>query len=174
VGNTLSVDSGNITVTGSNGSSYGQLLKFDECQDTIANLILDNAKSVEEKTETLEVMIRIPLTKNEMDAVNRVSRRALDVLGIYMPSKVTTLRVIRKLLRVKRLLRGKSDQALLALLPKTNDPVVIAAVKVLADQSGACLVVNGDEDQMVYSALLGVELSLTRGLALYTPVALAY
>ena len=98
------------------------------------------------------------------------AHRALCSLGIQMPRRVLFRHIGFKLVKVKLMLRGKSDQDILA-IPLMRNEVTTAAARILVNQCNFCFL--KDEQKLgVYSALVALELMLNSGLNPHSACAL--
>ena len=141
----------------------------DSCRDMTREALL-RATTTEMKIKSLLIDVECCMTCNEMDGSIAAANRALEVLGIKMPRKVTFRHVMLKLIKVKWMIGRKSDQDILG-LPPMKDQAMATAVRLLLYQCMYCFL--QDEDfQAVYSALLATELTLKGGLSPYSASAL--
>jgi hypothetical protein len=98
---------------------------------------------------------------NEMAGTIIAAKRALKELGIVMPRHLTIVKLILKLRKVRRLVRGKTDDDILG-LPFMRARSTCTAITLLIHLSMCCLL--QDENILaVYAALLGTELTMMDG-----------
>jgi len=97
------------------------------------------------------------------------ANKALKLLGLYMPKRVSIRHLLSKIIKVKMMMRHKTDEDILG-LPVTNDKVTATAITILTTICTESLF-QDEEHQAVFSALYAVELTLKRGLTPKSPMA---
>ena len=141
----------------------------DSCKALTRECLL-RAQTTEMKIDSLLVDVECCMVCNEMDGSIAAAYRALSVLGIEMPSKVSSRNVVTKLLKVKFMIGRKSDEDILC-LPRMKDPAMATAVRLLLHLCWYCFLLE-KTSLSVYSALLATELTLKFGLSPYSASAL--
>ena len=141
----------------------------DSCK-ALTRECLIRAKTTEMKIDSLLVDVECCMVCNDMDGSIAAAYRALSVLGITMPSKVSSRNVVTKLLKVKLMIGKKSDEDILC-IPRMKDPKMATSVRLLLHLGWYCFVVENIL-LSVYSALLATELTLKFGLSPYSASAL--
>jgi len=142
---------------------------LDECRE-MTKETLRRSKSVEMKTNSLLIDVEAAMVENKIDESLAIANRALKVLGIKLPHKVRSRHVIMKSLKLRSMLRGKSDEDILS-LPLMADLTKSTAVKLLQHMCLNSLLKN-ELNEGAYFALLAAELTLNFGLSPYSANAL--
>jgi predicted ATPase len=137
----------------------------DSCK-TLTRESLIRAKTTEMKIDSLLIDVECCMVCNEMDRSIDAANRALSVLGIDMPTKVSPLKVVTKLVKVKVMIGRKSDEDILC-LSRINDPAMATSVRVLLYLCWHSLLLEKSL-LFIYSALLATELTLKFGLSPYS------
>jgi predicted ATPase len=137
----------------------------DSCK-ALTRESLFRAKTTEMKIDSLLVDVECCMVCNEMDRSIAAAYRALSVLGIEMPCNVFTRNVVMKLLKVKFMIRRKSDEDILC-LPRMKDSAMATSVRLLLHLCWYCFL-QKKTLLAVYSALLATELTLKFGLSPYS------
>lgn len=143
---------------------------FDECKQTIEEA-LRHVTTISIKIQFLLIDVEVRAVRTEFSGGVSVIHRALLALGMKMPRKVSIGHVMVRYLKVKRLLRRKSDDDLLC-LPIVQDPLANTAVKLLMHLL-QCYFNFGSKKAGAFSGLLAVELTLEKGLSPYSSFAFA-
>lgn len=143
---------------------------FEACKETTREALC-HGKTVEMKINLLMIDVEVRAATLEAEDGFVAAFRALAVLGVKMPRKSSLGHVLMKLLKVRLLLRHKSDDYLLR-LPTTDDRLITAAVKLLMYVCTYGLTTDNKETAIV-AALLAMELTLKRGVSLHSPFAFA-
>jgi predicted ATPase len=143
---------------------------FEACKHTTRNALC-HTKTADMKAKLLLIDVEVRMAENEVDDALATANRALRALGVKMPRKARLRHVLAKLMKVKFLLRNKSDQDVLK-LPFTNDPVVEKTVRLLMHVCTYCFL-RDEADAAIYSALLAAELTLKKGLSNFSSCAFA-
>jgi histidine kinase len=141
---------------------------FEGCKDIIQTALL-HATSSEMKTQFLLIEVEVRMAGNEVDDALITASRALASLGVKVPRKARLHHVIVKLIKIKFMLRNKTDSDILN-LPVTQDPLAANAARLLMHVCTYCMVKDEPETAM-FSALLAIELTLIHGLSHHSPVA---
>jgi predicted ATPase/serine phosphatase RsbU (regulator of sigma subunit) len=114
-----------------------------------------------------EIEIRAHFARqNHWDGIRR-SIGLLSDLGVPFPKKVSKLKIIRELIRVKRLLAGMSEETLLN-LPLTRDPKQTAVAKIYFEMGISANLV--DSSLYGYIVLKRFAHMLTHGLTPYSGI----
>lgn len=135
---------------------------FDGCKEAMREA-LQHSKTTEMRVKALYLDMEARIANNELDQLVPSVNRVLEELGVKMPKRVTQRHVIFNLLKVKMMLRGRSDKQILA-LPTMDDQKTSTAIQVLTYLSTHSLLCD-NEDQAVYSALKAMKLTLKWGLS---------
>jgi len=134
--------------------------------------LLSNTNCVDDKLDTLITCVEVAIAdRADVTDCSKAVNKALRILGIKQPSRLTLPHVMAKLLKVKFLLRGLSDEDILG-LPVMSDKVQNTAVQLLVYGS-IFGIVNDQEKPAIYYALLALELTLKSGLSKFSPNAFA-
>jgi predicted ATPase len=139
------------------------------CSDLVKTALL-HAQSNEMIVDCLMIDIECNMAQNNIDGSIIAARNTLSQLGISLPCKISVFHVASKLLKVKLMLRGKSDSDILN-LPRMTESAMSISVKVLINMCMYCFM-KDEEFLAVYSALLATELTLKHGLNAYAATAL--
>ena len=143
---------------------------YESCTDMTSET-LRRAKTMKMRINALMIGVECVMAQNDVEASIAAANRALCSLGIVMPWKVSFRQIGSKLLKVKLLLRRKSDQDILG-LPFMRDETATATSRILVNLCTYCFL--KDETSLgVYSALLAIEMTLKGGLNPYSACALA-
>jgi histidine kinase len=140
----------------------------ESCKEK-AREILSQAKTTKMKASALLIEVECCMTCNEMNSSVTAANRALRILGYHMPQKIFTRHVIAKLLKVKLMIRGKSDEYILG-LPRMSDEAAATAVRLLLHLYSYCSFEN-EHLQAMYCALFATEITMKYGLTAYAPSA---
>jgi len=143
---------------------------LDACK-TANKEVLFRAKLVDTKVKSLVIEIEVREAAHESDEMVMASRKVLEVLGIPLPAKVSPLRILFKLRKVRALFDRKTDEQIL-MLPCSNDSGMSTALSTLVRLTSYGFS-NQSVHLRVYFALLAIELSLTKGLVPFTSAAVA-
>lgn len=143
---------------------------FDACKKLTAET-LRRAKSDEARMNSLLIHVEVRLAANEVVQSIATANLALKTFGVHIPSKVGMPHVLLKFMKVKKMLRKRSDDDILA-LPLMSDPSMMVAVRILHHVSTFCNI-KGEKQQALYSALLSCQLTLSGGLSLHSANAFA-
>jgi predicted ATPase/class 3 adenylate cyclase len=146
-------------ITGSFTTMHGHI----DAARTLHTTVLDRAELA-----FLEVRA-LSSAERQAEAI-ATGRTALAELGVRLPAKPRTRHVLQELPRVRRRLRGRSDEELL-MLPKATDAETLAAQKLLAEMFGPAYMAEPDLWPLL--ALRCLHLTLTGGRAGISPVAFA-
>mmetsp|Transcript_30000 Transcript_30000/g.49538 ORF Transcript_30000/g.49538 Transcript_30000/m.49538 type:complete len:1076 (-) Transcript_30000:55-3282(-) len=136
---------------------------FSQCKE-ICQQVLAHVSSVYEKINTLLTSVEVHVAENNVGACIIAANDALKVLGVEMPAKIGKMQVAKKLIRIKLLLHGKSDEDIINRLPVMKDRAKTTTVRLLVYEAVACLL-RGDDNQTAYVSLLAMELCLTEGMS---------
>ncbi|KAI2505353.1 hypothetical protein MHU86_9059 [Fragilaria crotonensis] len=143
---------------------------FTACKAVTRDVML-RSKSVHQNLNLLSINMEVRIAENDVDESIAVANESLNILGVKVPSKITMLHVVLKLLKVKRMLGRKSDQRILA-LPLIENQLMASAIVLLFNASAYCVLKNAENETVFYS-LLAVELTLRYGLSPYSAPAFA-
>jgi len=144
---------------------------FASCKETTREA-LHHGKTVEMKIHLLLVDVEVRMAGIEVDDALTTANQALKSLGVVMPRKTNIWHIRSKLLKVKRMLRGKADQDILS-LPIIQDCVATSTVKLLMHVCSFCLA-KDDMGAGMYAALLATEFTLKAGLTPYSSSAFVF
>lgn len=151
---------------------------FEACKVTVS-LVLQHISSISEKIGTLVTSVLLGIAENDFPKCIESAKKALTILGVSMPEKLTHMQVTRKFMRVKLLLRGKADSEILK-MRQMRSRQQSTVVRLLVYQAVAWLRCDDDE-KAAYCTLVAMELMLNEGgsrwsssvLALYSVVELS-
>lgn len=143
---------------------------FDACKET-TRIALCHGKTAKMNVNLLLISVEVRMAGNEVGGAIFTANQALNALGIKMPRKTNLRRVLTKLVKVKFMLRCKSDDDLLN-LPSAHDSIKANAVKLLMHVCSYCLL-KDEVDVAIFSALLATELTLKNGFSQHSPCAFA-
>jgi predicted ATPase len=143
---------------------------FDECKAVTRDALL-RSKSVHQQLNLLLINMEVRMAENDVDQSIAVANESLNILGVKVPSRISMLHVVLKLLKVKRLLGRKSDKRILA-LPLIKNQLMASAIMLLFNASAYFAMKNAENEAPFYS-LLAVELTLRYGLSPYSAPAFA-
>jgi predicted ATPase len=141
----------------------------DSCIEKARETLI-RAKTTKMKVDALLIEVECCMARNQMEETIKAANRALSILGVSMPHKITMRHVMIKLLKIKFMIGQKSDNYILS-LPKMKDESMAIAVRLLLHIYLYCLLKNEDS-QGLYSALLATEITLKNGLNAYAASAL--
>lgn len=128
--------------------------------EIIANEIIANAKSVAETYRAESLRVYALGINGRIEEATESGLRVLRALGVLFPDKLTMNDIAKEIKKMKKKLKGKTVENLLA-LPTMTDPDKLAAMEFLN------LIFFYDLAQPVLSALIGlhmIKLSLDFGL----------
>jgi predicted ATPase len=143
---------------------------FKACK-VLANEVLYHVKSQESKVNALWNQISVKLAENEIVGSIQAGRAALRELGVPFPAKVNMTHIGRKLFRIKRMLRTKSDSDMLQ-LPVLDGTCKIAIHRILV-HIAVMSMMEDQEKYAVYAALIVMEKTLEEGLTKFSSTGLA-
>jgi predicted ATPase len=123
------------------------------------------AKTTKMKANALLLEVECCMACNEMDNAISSANRALSLLGYNMPKKVFVRHVIAKLLKVKLMIGGRSNEYILG-LPRMTDEAAVTAVRLLLHLYSYCSFKN-ELLQAMYCALFATEITMKHGLKAY-------
>lgn len=139
---------------------------FDSCKAATRKAIA-HAKSTEMKLNSLLMDVEVRLANHyETGDLVVCAYRALEAVGVHMPSPVSRRHVLGKFFRVQRLARKNMLSVSVGV-----DKSTATAVELLATLCQACLL-SGEKEIALYSALKAVELTLNHGFSPSSPIAL--
>ena len=111
------------------------------------------------------------LEANDVDATMATVNRSLNLLGMKIPPKISILHVLKKYLKVRKMMRSRSDSDILS-MPVVDDVLKNAAVRLLFYGS----IFSGQKsatNDLIYFTLQAVELTFSQGLSPFSPPALS-
>mmetsp|Transcript_2209 Transcript_2209/g.3485 ORF Transcript_2209/g.3485 Transcript_2209/m.3485 type:complete len:1071 (+) Transcript_2209:110-3322(+) len=143
---------------------------FETCKE-MTLIALQHGRTPQMKLNLLLINVEVRMAAQEIDDALATAHQALQTLGVKMPQNVKVWHVATKLLKVKSMLSGKTNESILN-LPAATDPVAVASVKLLMH---ICLhgLLKEKKDTAVYSALLALEWTLRNGLSQHSSGAFA-
>jgi predicted ATPase len=140
-----------------------------------STIILEDAfehcKFLDEKVVLLLIEVEARMAASDIDSTIAAVNRTLNILGVNVPSKISTRHVMFKLFKVTQVMRHKTNRDILS-MPAVRDVLQKAAVRLLFYGSCYCGQKSATKELTFYT-LLAVELSLLHGLAPCSPPALA-
>ncbi|KAI2505963.1 hypothetical protein MHU86_8463 [Fragilaria crotonensis] len=142
-----------------------------DASTTILGDALVHCKLLDEKVVLLLVEVEARIASSDIDATIAAVNRTLNILGVKVPPKISVRHVLFKLFKVTQAMRSKTDREILS-MPAVCDVLQKAAVRLLFNGSCHCGQKSATKELMFY-ALLAVELTLSHGLSPFSPPALA-
>ncbi|WP_009630645.1 diguanylate cyclase domain-containing protein [Synechocystis sp. PCC 7509] len=137
---------------------------------TLAAVIMQQARSLNDKIKIYEVLIQAAEAQNEFKAAIQIALEALNLLGINLPEYPNKLQVMLALWKMRIILAFKKNEQLIA-LPLMIEPNKIAAMNILAKVSTAAYITN---PKLFFILIIEqVKLSLVYGNSLNSPFAYA-
>jgi predicted ATPase len=143
---------------------------FQSCKD-IVDKTITRAISTEMKLNLLVIGIEARITAFELDEALITATRALSILGLKIPQKVSIFDVVTKFLHLRCLLRSTSDEDVLN-LQIIQDKTIATTVKILVFLCTYSILKN-QTYIAIYSAILAVFMTLKHGLSPYSANAFA-
>lgn len=110
-------------------------MDFEE-MGRLTQAVLDNARSVVEKSRAYEIRIQALIARNEMGEAVKAARDILRLLGVRVPEKPGKLEAMFALLKTKLVLLGKAVEDLDE-LPEMTRPESLAATRIMASVAQA-------------------------------------
>ncbi|MEK8022139.1 MAG: AAA family ATPase [Candidatus Parabeggiatoa sp.] len=107
----------------------------------LSQIVLKHAQNVLEKVKVYELQIPFYIAQNQMLAAMEAALKALNLLDIFLPEKVSTPKIVVGLLATKLALRGKPIEVLIE-LPEMTEPNKLAAMRILMSAVPAVFVVK--------------------------------
>lgn len=144
---------------------------FDGCKEATMQTIL-RAKSTEMKINSLILDVTVRTTSyNDLNDFLNCAQSALHAVGVKMPSsRVTKRHVLIKFMKVKRMMRKKTDKQILG-LPVMTDKLASTAITILSHVLSSCFM-QDETDLALYAALRSLELTLIHGITEGTSLSL--
>lgn len=144
---------------------------FTACDDLVNEILLHNT-SEKTKLKAGWSQILAKLGRNDNVGALEAGRMSLlHNLGVYFPNKVNVLHIARKFFRVRRLLSQMSDHDILG-LPMLDSFHKISMQQLFVHMAVTSLM-EDNENQGMYAALLVVEHSLLEGLSEFSATGFA-
>jgi tetratricopeptide (TPR) repeat protein len=137
----------------------------------ISHEITTRAKTLDDKLDLFTVFSDVCQAQSEFSEGVSFGIKTLNEMGIRVPVKVSIVFLISQLVRVNKMLRGKSDADIMG-MPAMDDKLTITAMRILAVMGNAYLILR-DDDQGVCCAMLALELCLKGGMSPYSDGAFA-
>jgi predicted ATPase len=134
---------------------------FEGCKETTREG-LKHGRTVEMKINLLVIDVEVRLAKLDFEDSMRAANSALKTLGVDIPLKVKPRHAVAKLFKIRRMLKGKSDEDIIN-LPVRQDALATSVVKILMHVYFFCLAKQA-KSQAIHAALLAIELTLRNGL----------
>ena len=104
--------------------------------ETLAEMVLQQAKTLLDKVKVYEVKIQAYVAQNKLLEAIKTGLQVLKLLGVKFPEKPTKLNIILGLVRTKLTLAGKPIEDLID-LPKMTDQFALAAMRIMWSVSSA-------------------------------------
>jgi predicted ATPase len=108
----------------------GCLGNFSECHKACQD-IMKNARTVEEMIPAFFVCVDALYAEGRWDECIEKGFAFVKLLGVKLPQKVTKLTVVMALIKVKRMLKGKTKEMLLS-YPRSTNASKSAAVRIIS------------------------------------------
>jgi hypothetical protein len=143
---------------------------FSGCR-LISHEITAEAKTLDDKLGSFTVFSDVCQAQSEFSEGVSFGIKTLNELGIHVPVKVSIVFLISRVVRVNKMLRGKSDADIMG-MPAMDDKLSITAMRILAVMGNAYVILR-DDNQGVYCTMLALELCLKGGLSPYSDGAFA-
>eukprot|EP00545_Synedropsis_sp_CCMP1620_P013169 CAMPEP_0119021732 /NCGR_PEP_ID=MMETSP1176-20130426/26576_1 /TAXON_ID=265551 /ORGANISM="Synedropsis recta cf, Strain CCMP1620" /LENGTH=1129 /DNA_ID=CAMNT_0006976413 /DNA_START=58 /DNA_END=3447 /DNA_ORIENTATION=+ len=128
--------------------------------------VLFRGKTVDMKVNALLLDVEVRVAGHEMGSMVATASKSLKELGVTMPTKVSKRQLGLKFLKVKAMLKLKSDNDILS-LPMMSSRTMKTAVRLLLHVTMYCLLTE-ELDQAVFCAVSATELTLKYGLSSYS------
>jgi predicted ATPase len=142
---------------------------FEACKATILEASR-HARTAETNMKLLAIDVKVrTMAGNGVDDVIATANRGLRALGYKLPRKAKNRHIVAKFVKVKFMLRRKTNEDLLN-LPLPQDLVVANVVKLLIDLGTLCFM-KSEVEMAAFSVLLAVELTLKNGFCQHSPCA---
>ena len=129
---------------------------FDNCKEAVEEA-LRHSRSPEAMINILLLDLEARMANNEMKQIVASATRALQLLGVKIPSKVTRRHVVSKVVRVKVMMLNMSHDRILS-LPMNTDKIISAAITILTNTCLSALM-QDDENHAVYCSFRALELT---------------
>lgn len=141
-----------------------------EQMNILAAVIMQQARSLNDKIKIYEVKIQAAVAQNEFKAAIKIALEALNLLGINLSEYPSKLQVKLALLKTRIALAFKRSEELIA-LPAMTDVNKIAPMNILASVSTAAYIAN--PQSFFLMTIKQINLSLIYGNTLNSPYAYA-
>jgi predicted ATPase len=132
---------------------------------SLAELVLENAKVIDDKSRMFITMIQLSGAKGDMKGGSAIGINFLKDLGYQLPKRPNALHVLFEMHTTKRVLRHLSDDDILG-LPVATDTRIITSIKLLTMVTSYLILSH--QAKSAYSQLctcLVVQLSIKNGLS---------
>ncbi len=132
---------------------------YDE-MDRLANVVLESARSLLEKTNTYETIINSYIARYQIDQATSIAIGVARDLNVQLSDKTSKWRLLRSYLATKSCLAWKNIEDL-AHIKKMSNPTKLAAMQILNSVGSAAYFSN--QDLLAVSTFEGVRLSSKYG-----------
>jgi len=138
--------------------------------EQLAEVVLQQARSLLDKVKVYEVKIQAYMVQNQMDVALEIALQALSLLGVTFPEKPNQSDVQRVLSETTSSLRGKRIKDLID-LPQMSEPISLAAMRLLSSAISAAYIAAPEFLPLI--VFKQVDLAITYGNAAQSPFAYA-
>ena len=131
-----------------------------EKMDELVQVVLNQAEDLLDKVKVYEVKIQALIAQNKSLEGVKTGLAALRLLGVKFPEKPNKLEIVLALLKTRFILYGKRIEDLVD-LPEMNDPIKLAAIRILMNLGTAAYFSAPDLFPLI--VFKGVNLSVKHG-----------
>jgi predicted ATPase/transcriptional regulator with GAF, ATPase, and Fis domain len=131
-----------------------------EKMDELVQVVLDQAQDLLDKVKAYEIKIQALIAQNKSLEGVKTGLTALRLLGVRFPEKPNKLEIVLALSKTKFILSGKRIEDLVD-LPEMNDPIKLAAIRILMNLGTAAYFSAPDLFPLI--VFKGVNLSVKHG-----------
>jgi len=144
---------------------------FDACKHLGSEIKGRKSLSRLERASVDYLLVEVAESECNLSEAAELGVDALKNLGLSFPRRVTELHIIYVIVKIQFMLRGKSDEDILA-LPDVEDPIILEQMKMLTPLNKIYYLSNNSLS-MVYCGLKSTIMLLRHGLSKYSSRSLA-